>query len=404
LRDYYVRDVCLDTQAKLQSIRTQVNALRGERDQLDASAPSSFIFRDLEQPRQSFVMLRGQYDKPGEPVQPDVPAILPPLQRPANAGRANRLDLARWLVSPEQPLTSRVTVNRLWQQLFGVGLVKTSFDFGSQGELPSHPELLDSLAVTFREGGWNVKALVRLMLLSKTFRQSSVVSPELLRLDPENRLYARGPRFRLDAEQLRDNALFVGGLLNPEVGGRGVNPYQPANIWEPVGFVGSNTANYKQDHEGALYRRSLYTFFKRTAPPPFMTNFDAPNREQPCTRRERSNTPLQALQLMNDVQHYEAARGLAERMMTAGGTTPEERIAFAFRTVLARRPTVDETTVVARLFDRELTRYRDRREAAAQAIANGESKPNANLDTPELAAWTLVANLLLNLDETVSRN
>lgn len=404
LRDYYVRQVCLDTRPRFQSVLDELAALHRQRGELDGAIPASFIFRDLDQPRQSYVMVRGQYDQPGEKVEPGGPAILPPLKASAEGARANRLDLARWLVAPEQPLMARVTVNRFWQQLFGTGLVKTSFDFGSQGELPSHPELLDWLAVTFRESGWNVKSLLRQMLLSETFRQSSVVTAELYKADPENRLLARGPRFRLDAEQLRDNALFVGGLLNLQPGGRGVNPYQPPNIWEPVGFVGSNTANYRQDKGPALYRRSLYTFFKRTAPPPFMSNFDAPNREQPCTRRDRSNTPLQALQLMNDVQHYEAARGLAERVMTLGGLSREDRIEFAFRSVLSRKPTTDESAVVTKLFDQELTRYRARPESAKQAIRNGESAPKEGLDEPELAAWTLVANLLLNLDECVSRN
>jgi hypothetical protein len=297
-----------------------------------------------------------------------------------------------------------VTVNRFWQQFFGVGLVKTSFDFGSQGEPPSHPELLDWLAVSFRGGGWNVKALVRQMVTSATFRQSSRVTPDLVQRDPANRLYARGPRFRLDAEQIRDNALFASGLIDLQMGGRGVNPYQPPNIWEPVGFVGSNTANYKQDTGPALYRRSVYVFLKRTAPPPFMANFDAPNREAFCTRRDRSNTPLQALQLMNDVQHFEAARALAERLLSEGGATPQDRIAYGYRLVLARWPAPEEVALVQELFDKELTKYQQQPEAAKQAIRNGESAPKAGLPEPEVAAYTLVANLLLNLDETLTRN
>jgi len=275
LRAYYLQNVCLETKPRLESPVKELSVLVKQRSEFDDSIPSTFIFRDLDRPRESFVMLRGQYNKPGEKVEPGLPAFLPPLKKtPANR-RANRLDLARWLVAPEHPLTARVTVNRFWQQVFGVGLVKTSYDFGSQGELPSHPELLDWLAVSFRESGWKVKELVRLMLTSATFRQSSLVTRELAKRDPENRLYARGPRIRLDAEQIRDNALFVSGLLNPVMGGRGSNPYQPPNIWEPVGFVGSNTANYKQDHGPALYRRSIYVFLKRTAPPPFMTNFSS---------------------------------------------------------------------------------------------------------------------------------
>jgi hypothetical protein len=301
-------------------------------------------------------------------------------------------------------LTARVEVNRIWQQFFGTGLVKTSGDFGTQGESPSHPELLDWLAVHFRETGWDVKELVRLIVTSKTYRQSSRVTKELYTLDPHNRLLARSPRLRLDAEQIRDNALFVSGLINLEIGGVGVKPYQPSNIWEPVGFAGSNTRFYKQDSGPALYRRSLYTFYKRTAPPPFMVNFDAPNREQSCTQRERSNTPLQALQLMNDVQHIEAARSLAERMLTEGGGTTGSRISFAYQTVLSRNPDSRETGILQEQLDQHLERYRQRPEDAEKLILQGESKPAAELTAPELAAYTLVANTILNLDETLNRN
>jgi hypothetical protein len=292
----------------------------------------------------------------------------------------------------------------LWQNLFGVGLVKTSGDFGTRGELPSHPELLDWLAVTFRESGWDVKGLLRTIVTSATYQRSSAAPAESWRLDSENRLLARGPRFRLDAEALRDQALAAGGWIELAMGGKGVRPYQPPRIWEPVGFVGSNTANYTQDHGPALYRRSLYVFLKRTAPPPFLTNFDGPSRESICTRRERSNTPLQALQLLNDVQHFEAARGLAERTMIAGGATTDERIAFAFRTVLARRPGERETAVIRSTLEKHLAKYRANPQGAKQAVRNGELPPRPGLDEPELAAWTLVANLLLNLDEAVTKN
>jgi hypothetical protein len=245
---------------------------------------------------------------------------------------------------------------------------------------------------------------LRLLVSSAAYRRSSAAPAEAWRLDPENRLLARGPRFRLDAESLRDNALAVGGLLNLEMGGKGVRPYQPPRIWEPVGFVGSNTANYTQDHGPALYRRSVYVFLKRTAPPPFLTNFDGPSRESICVRRERSNTPLQALQLMNDVAHFEAARGLAERVLTRGGAADGERIVFAFRTVLARRPSDAEAAIVRSALEKHLARFRARPEAARQAVRNGESPPRPGLPEPELAAWTLVANLLLNMDETVTKN
>jgi hypothetical protein len=246
--------------------------------------------------------------------------------------------------------------------------------------------------------------MVRLIVTSATFRQSSQVTPQLYALDPENRLLARGPRFRLDAEQIRDNALFVSGLIDLRMGGKGVKPYQPANIWEPVGFAGSNTRFYTQDHGSDLYRRSLYTFFKRTAPPPFLANFDAPNREQLCTRRERSNTPLQALQLMNDVQHFEAARALAQRMILQGGTTYDARIRYAYQWVLAREPQPQEMAIVQSELAAHLNRYRDDVEAARKVISHGESKPSEHVPASELAAYTLVANMLLNLDETLTRN
>ena len=401
VREHYLGAICAETKPQLGALTTELAARKKQRDDLSAALPATFIMRDLPQPRQANVMLRGQYDKPGEPVARAVPAILPslgPVEKP------NRLDLAKWLVAPEHPLTSRVVANRLWQQFFGTGLVKTSGDFGAQGEPPTHPDLLDWLAVNFRESSWDVKALVRLIVTSSAFRQDGRVTPELLKIDPENRLLARGPRLRLDAEEVRDNALFASGLIKLTMGGKGVKPYQPPNIWEPLGFVGSNTASYKQDHGDALYRRSIYTFLKRTAPAPFLANFDAPNREQACTRRERSNTPLQALQLMNDVQHFEAARALAERLITEGGKTPAERIAFGCRTVLARPPTAEEVAIVQDAFTQHLAKYQAQPAAAKAAIRNGESVPKPGLPEPELAAWTMVANLLLNLDETITRN
>jgi hypothetical protein len=393
-----------------------------QREWLDAQAavatfedsiPGTMIFKDLDKPRESFVMLRGQYDKPGEKVEPNVPAIFPPLVKqavrsgdepPAADRRPNRLDLANWLVSAEHPLTARVTVNRFWQQFFGTGLVKTSYDFGTQGDLPSHPELLDWLAIWYRENGWDTKALVRLIVTSAAFRQSAQVTPELLRRDPDNRLLARGPRFRLDAEQVRDNALFVSGLINLEMGGRGVKSYQPPNIWEPVGYSDSNTRYYLQDHGDALYRRSIYAFLKRTAPPPFMSNFDAPNREQFCTKRERSNTPLQALQLLNDTQHFEAARAFGERLLTEGGESFDERLAFAYRVALSREPATAELATLRRAFEYYSQRYRDDVDAARKVVSVGESKPKSAHDVSELATYTLLANLILNLDETITRN
>jgi mono/diheme cytochrome c family protein len=402
LRDYYLRNVCADTKPMFDALNKQLASLTKERDGVNGAVPGTFIFKDLTSPRESFVMMRGQYTKPGEKVEPNTPSFLPPLAK--SGKRANRLDLAKWLVAAENPMTARVAVNRYWQQFFGTGLVKSSGDFGAQGELPSHPELLDFLSVRFRETGWDVKAMVRLMLTSQTFREAARLTPELHKRDPENRLYARGPRIRLDAEQIRDNALFVSGLMVLDMGGRGVRPYQPPRIWEPVAFSGSNTGNYVQDKGAGLYRRSLYTFLKRTAPHPFMSNFDAPNRESTCNRRERSNTPLQALQLLNDVQHFEAARKLAERMIVEGGKSPADRIRFGYRVVLAREPEALEADIVATALGQFAERYQKDPSAAAKAVRVGEAPVRPGMSEPELAAYTLIANLLLNLDETVMRN
>jgi len=401
IRQYYLREVCRSTRGRFTELRGELAAIQKERADYDQSVPSTFVYRDLAKPRESFVMVRGEYDKPGERVEPGTPAILPPLKK--RAARADRLDLAYWVVAPENPLTSRVAVNRIWQQVFGVGLVKTAHDFGTQGELPSHPELLDYLAGNFQATGWDVKALMRSLITSRTFRQRSSASALQWQMDPENRQLARGPRFRLDAEQLRDQALFVSGLIELKMGGKGVMPYQPPNIWEPVAFGGSNTRFYRQGKGADLYRRSIYTFFKRTAPHPAMTNFDAPNREQFCVGRERSNTPLQALQLMNDVQHYEAARGLAVRMMKEFSGL-EAQIAFAFRAVLAREGREEEIAIARKLYERQFAVYQEAPEEAAKAVAFGESEVPADLNTLQLAALTLVANLVLNMDEAIVRN
>jgi len=401
LREQYVARFCVETRSAFDPMRAELDQVRKRRNELEGQIPSTFVWKDMDKPRDSFVMSRGAYDKPAEKVTRGVPAALPPLKV---EGTPTRLDLARWLMSAEHPLTGRVAVNRLWQQFFGIGLVRTPEDFGSQGEPPTHPELLDWLSVEYRESGWDTKAMVRLLVTSATYRQVSTVTAALLAKDPENRLLAHGPRFRLDAEQLRDGALHMAGLAVLQMGGKGVKPYQPPNIWEPVGFVGSNTRDYRQDTGASLYRRSLYTFFKRTAPPPFMTTFDAPNREGLCARRERSNTPLQALQLMNDVQYFEAARGLAQRMIREGGKDLVARVRFGFETVLARPPAPEELSVIQSELERRLARYKSDPEAAAKVIAFGESKPASGVDAAELAAYTLTANLLLNLDEAVNRN
>ena len=383
----------------LGGIRSERLALEAKKKALDAVIPATFVMADLPEKRESFVMDRGQYDKPLDKVTRGTPAVFPPLPKQAEY---TRLDLAKWLVSPQHPLTARVQVNRLWQQFFGVGLVKTSNDFGSQGEPPSHPELLDWLAVTFRESGWDMKAFVRMIVTSHTYRQSSERADHVLEKDPENRLLAHGPRFRLDAEVVRDQALFVSGLLSPTIGGKGVKPYQPENIWEPVAFGGSNTKNYIQDHGESLYRRSLYTFWKRTAPPPNMTSFDAPNRESYCLRRERSNTPLQALTLMNDIQFFEAARNYAQKVMLSAAST-DARITALFRTATGRFPSAQEAEIIRQDFEKHLAAYTAKPDEAKKAVSYGESKPDEKLNPAELAAWTMVANLMLNLDEVVTK-
>jgi hypothetical protein len=397
VKDWWYENEYQGAREIVHGVRAEKLALESKRKALEDVIPATFIMADLPQPRESYVMDRGQYDKPGEKVSRGTPAIFPAMTKKE---LPTRLDLADWLLSPEHPLTARVQVNRLWQQFFGSGLVKTSNDFGSQGEPPSHPELLDWLAVTFRESGWDMKAFVKMLVTSHTYRQSTQITGS--QSDPENRLLARGPRFRLDGEVVRDSALFVSGLLSPKIGGKGVRPYQPENIWEPVGFGGSNTRNYVQDKGEALYRRSLYTFWKRTAPPPSMTTFDAPNRESYCLRRERSNTPLQALNLMNDIQFFEAARNFAQHLIKEHSST-DSRITAAFRAVTSRFPSAQEAELIRNTLDQHLTAYRFKPESAKQVITYGETKPEESLPAAELAAWTMISNLLLNLDEMVTR-
>jgi hypothetical protein len=403
LRAYYLAIIARPHTEELAKLRADWEKARSAHLVAADAIPGTMVFRDLPVPRDSFVMIRGQYDKKGEKVLPGVPAVLPPLKLAEPNKLATRLDLANWLISQENPLTARVAVNRLWQQFFGTGLVRTSDDFGTQGEAPSHPELLDYLASEYR-ANWDTKKMVKLIVMSDAFRRDAKQTAELRTKDPANRLLARGPRFRLDAEQLRDNVLFTSGLMNFQIGGRGVNVYQPPNIWEPVGYSDSNTRYYLQDHGEALYRRSLYIFIKRTAPTPYLTNFDGPNREQLCAVRERTNTPLQALQLMNDIQHFEAARALAERIISEGGKTTEERIAYLYRVVLSRKPDADEVKLVAAALAKQRAIFDKDPAAAKKAVRVGESQPKGTVPDTELAAWTMICNLVLNLDETVTRN
>jgi len=401
LREHYLLAAYDDPQSGLAPLRAELKSVRAQREALDQAIPATLISKELDQPRPAWVLIRGQYDKHGELVGPGVPAILPPLP-PGEV--TNRLTFAKWLVKPQHPLTARVTVNRFWQQFFGTGIVKTAEDFGTRGEWPSHPELLDWLATDFVASGWETKRFVRLLVTSATYRQDSRVTPELARLDPENRLLARGPRYRLDAEALRDSALFLGGLLNFEMGGHAVRSYQPSGIWEAVGYTTSSTAKYVQDHGDALYRRSLYLFWKRTAAPPEMTTFDAPSREQCRVRRERTNTPLQALLTMNDVTYFEAARQLGYRMLHNGGKSDGDRLRYGFRLVTARPPGSEECAVLAQNLAAERTLFAANPEAARQAVSVGEFKVPDDVPADELAAYTMVANLLLNLDEVLTKN
>jgi hypothetical protein len=395
---------------EIRQARARLLKLRRQRDRLIESFPTTMVMQEMPVPRDTFVLIRGEYDKHGEKVTPGLPASLPPL--PAGAPN-NRLGLARWLVDPANPLTARVTVNRYWQMLFGVGLVKTAEDFGSQGEWPTHPELLDWLATEFmspspqpsppgggegRVRGWNVKAILRTIVTSATYRQSSKANADLLRRDPENRLLARGPRFRLSAEMVRDQALFASGLLVEKLGGPSVKTYQPARLWKELGDT-----DYKQDHGANLYRRSLYTFWKRTVAPPNMIAFDAAGRETCIVRQARTNTPLQALTLMNDVTYVEASRVLAQRVLREESATPEQRLTRMFRLLVARSPRPVELKILRGDLEQHLTRYRGDREAALKLLSIGEAKRDEKLDVAELAAYTAVANLILNLDETISR-
>lgn len=401
LLEHFLVEVYAETNTPFVAVREQMASVRKQREALEKDLPHTMISKELETPRPTHVLLRGEYDKKGEAVGPGVPAVLPPLP-PGQT--TNRLIFANWLVSTNHPLTARVTVNRFWQQFFGTGLVKTSEDFGARAEWPSHPELLDWLATEFMSSGWDVKKLVHLIVLSSTYQQDSKVTPKALQADPENRYVSRGPRHRLDAEVLRDYALEVSGLLNRTRGGRGVRTYQPPGIWEAVGYTTSNTAKYSQDKGDALYRRSLYLFWKRTAPPPSMTTFDAPSREQCRVRRERTNTPLQALLTMNDIQYFEAARQLAARMWREGGGSDSERLKRGFRLVTSRHPDAAEQDTLEEALTAQRTRFSSHPDAAAKVLSVGESPAPKDLPQTELAAYTLVANLLLNLDEAVTKN
>lgn len=366
-----------------------------ERDRVNRSIARVMVMEDLLKPRQTFMLEKGIYDKPGDEVNAALPAK---LSASSTDAPRNRLGLARWLVSPDNPLTARVTVNRIWQQFFGVGLVKTPEDFGVQGESPKHPELLEWLASEFIASGWDVKQLCRWIVTSATYRQSSRVSPELWERDPENRLLARGPRFRMPSWMIRDQALTASGLLVKQVGGPPVRPYQPAGVWEEATF---GNKKYQQDHGAALYRRSLYTFWRRIiAPTQF---FDSASRQVCTVKQPRTNSPLHALATLDDPAYVEAARAMAERVLNMGGRNPEDCIEWAFRLVLARRPNLEEKQTLRATLEKLQRQFAGDPEAARKFLEVGESKRNEKLDVVEHAAYAGLCTAILNLDEALTK-
>jgi hypothetical protein len=383
---------------ELKAVREQLGELQQQKDKLVKSIPSTLISA-AQPPRVMRILPRGNWlDDSGEIVQPGVPAALtPPL---VNQDRATRLDLAKWLVAPQNPLTARVFMNRLWMLLYGQGLVKTLDDFGSQGAWPTHPELLDWLAVEFQESGWNVKHVIKLMVLSRTYKQTSKVSEELKQRDPYNVLLARQARFRLDAETIRDNALAISGLLARKVGGPSVKPYQPRGYWSYLNFP---TREWMSDKGESQYRRGLYTYWCRTFLHPSLLAFDAPTREECTVERTKSNTPQQALVLLNDPTYVEASRVFAERLMVSAAG-PAERIQLAFRLALGRPATAAEENVLHKLFAHHLDQYQKDTKAAAACLQAGDRPVTPGLNAAELAAWTSVTRVILNLHETVTRD
>ncbi|RBP41480.1 cytochrome c [Roseimicrobium gellanilyticum] len=376
--------------------------LEKEKTDIKARSPITHVQEEVMNVKpMTPILMRGEYDKKGETVAAATPVALGPAM-PKDAPQ-NRLGLAQWLIDPNHPLTTRVTMNRFWQELFGQGLVKTSEDFGIMGSAPSHPELLDWLSVEFRESGWDVKHMFKLMVTSAAYKQAALATPEKLEKDRDNALLSRGPRFRMDAEMVRDYALAASGTMSPTMGGPGTRPYQPENIWEIVGLAGGNTRNYVQDTGEGLYRRTLYNFWKRMAPSPNMEAFNAPSREASCVRRERTNTPLQALVTMNDPQFVEAARNLAQHAMVQAKGDPEGITKYITGRVLCRPLKPEETTILQASLKDLQAYYQSKPEDAAALIAVGTTKADASLNASQLAAWTMVCNQIMNLDEVLNK-
>jgi mono/diheme cytochrome c family protein len=394
--DFYFNQV----DATTRSLQTQIATLDQQLNKLSEGGDITLVSSEKPSIAYADILTRGVYTARAERVEANTPHFLPPLP----AGEAhNRLALAKWTVSSENPLTARVTVNRMWNEVFGTGLVETTEDFGIMGGRPSNPELLDWLAVEFRQSGWNIKHMYKLMVMSAAYRQSGNSTPQQLAKDPKNLLLAHGPRFRMDAEMLRDIALESSGLLVDKIGGPSVKPYQPPNIWETVGIPSSDTTIYRQDHGDALYRRSMYTYWKRMAIMPDMEAFDAPARDVVCTRRQRTDTPLQALVTLNDTQWVEASRALAERVIQQGGKQPEQRLKLMSDILLAHDPPPKMMAVLQGSLAHMQQHYAADPKAAHALIAVGEKRSNPNIPAPELAAWTMVASEMLNLDETVTK-
>jgi hypothetical protein len=382
------------------AIKDQIAQLNTELDTLSKGGDLTLVAWEKPSLAYADVLTRGVYTARTERVEANTPHYLPPL--PANMPH-DRLALAKWVVSPDNPLTARVTVNRMWYELFGTGIVETTEDFGIMGQRPSHPELLDWLAVEFRESGWNMKHMYKLMVMSAAYRQSAKSTPDQLAKDPKNLLLSHGPRFRMDAEMLRDIALQSGGLLVNRIGGPSVKPYQPPNVWEQVSYPVSDTVNYVQEHGDALYRRSMYTYWKRMATMPDMDAFDAPMRDVVCTRRQRTDTPLQALVTMNDVQWVEAARALAQRVILEGGKRTDQRIDLLSEILLSHDPRPQMEGVLDGSLEAMEKHYSADPKAAHALVNVGEEKHDPSIPDPELAAWTMVASEMLNLDETVTK-
>ena len=396
LEDHYLNNI----DENYRTLTAEKQKAQSELTALTKTKITSMIMGDQGKMRPTYILERGHYSHPrkDEVIKPNVPAFLPPLPKGAPK---NRLGLAQWLTRADHPLTARVAVNRYWSLLFGKGLVKTVSDMGTQGDWPTHPELLDWLATDFVQHGWDIKRTLKQMVMSATYRQSSRITRELFAQDRSNALLARGPRFRLQGEFVRDNALAVSGLLVRKIGGPSVKPYQPPGLWNEVSLGGN--VRFQQDKGEGLYRRSMYTYWKRSAPAPTMTIFDAPTREKCLVERPRTNTPLQALATLNDTQFIEASRHLGERMMKEGGKSPAERVAFGYRVVAARAPKAIVSQILSSAFNEEFEHYKKNPEAAAKLLAAGESKRDESLNAAEHAAWTIVASMLLNLDEVISR-